>query len=277
MVASFLLALREGLEAALVIGIVLAALRKMGQLQLAPAVWQGVGIAAALSLAAGLGLSWVGAGLQGRAEEIFEGVAMLTAAGLLTWMIFWMRRQAVAMRQSLEGEVRQAVRQQSSRRALFGISFFAVVREGLELVLFLLAAQATAEAWQTALGAVTGLGLAIFLGWGLYSSSFRLNLRNFFRVTNLLLVLFAAGLVGHGVHELIEAGWLPALLDPVYNVNSILNEKALFGQFLTALFGYNGNPALSETLAYLLYLLGIALAWLGLPAARPTAQSTVGG
>jgi len=274
MLAGFFLALREGLEAALIMGIVLAALRKMGQPQFGAAVWRGAGAAAVVSLAAGLVLSGLGAGLEGRAEEIFEGTAMLAAAGLLTWMILWMQRQAAALRQNLEGEVRQALQQPGSRRALFGLAFLAVGREGLELVLFLIAAGLAGGAWQSLAGAALGLGSAALLGWGVYTSSYHLDLRQFFRVTNLLLMLFAAGLVGHGVHEFVEAGLLPALRDPLYDVNFLLNEKHVAGQLLTALFGYNANPTLSETLAYALYLLAAALLWTGV-APRPLSAARV--
>jgi high-affinity iron transporter len=260
MLASFLLSLREGLEAALIIGIVLAALRKTNRSGLIPVVWQGVAAAVAASLVAGLLINWLGAEFEGRAEEIFEGVAMLAAAALLTWMIFWMRRQAVNQKKNLETGVSQAA-QQSNRRALFGLSFLAVGREGLELALFLTATKLTSGGIQTLMGALLGLITAALLGWILFTSSKRLQLKQFFLVTNILLILFAAGLVAHGVHEFNEAGIIPSIVEHVWDINPILNDKQPVGQMLTALFGYNGNPSLTEILAYLGYFLGLGVLW----------------
>lgn len=261
MFASFLLSLREGLEAALIIGIVLAALRKMARSNLSSAVWQGVLAAVGASILVGLALNWLGAKFEGRAEEIFEGAAMLVAAALLTWMVVWMSRQAAGMQAELEAGVHKASAKERNRWALFGLAFLAVGREGFELVLFLTAVQMTTSPVQTWLGAVLGLGSAIALGWIFFVSTRRMSLRNFFRVTNLLLVLFAAGLVAHGVHEFNEAGLIPAGIEHVWDVNLILDEKGTVGQLLTALFGYNGNPSLTEIGAYVLYLLGIGVLW----------------
>ena len=260
MLASFLLSLREGLEAALIIGIVLAALRKTNRSGLMTVVWQGLVAAIAASLVAGLALNWLGAEFEGRAEQIFEGITMLAAAILLTWMIFWMRRQAVDQKKNLETGISQAA-EQSNRRALFWLSFFAVGREGIELVLFLVATKLANGALQTILGALLGLSSAALLGWMLFTSSKRLRLEQFFLVTNILLVFFAAGLVAHGVHEFNEAGIIPSIIEHVWDLNPILNEKQPVGQMLTALFGYNANPSLSESLAYLAYFLGVGVLW----------------
>jgi high-affinity iron transporter len=257
MLASFLLAVREGIEAALIIGIVFAALKKMGQANLGKAVWSGVAAAVLLSLAAGLALSRMGAQLEGRAEEIFEGAAMLAAAALLTWMIVWLHRQSKTLQKDLESGVKNAAGKQGSAWALFWLSFLAVGREGFELVLFLTAVQMTSGATQTFLGAALGLGSAAALGWLLFASSKRLSLRKFFWVTNVLLVLFAAGLLAHGVHEFNEAGVVPSIVEHVWDLNPLLNEKGTLGLMLTALFGYNANPSLSEIFAYLAYLLGV--------------------
>ncbi len=260
MFASFLLALREGLEAALIIGIVLAALRKMDRKNLAVPVWQGTAAAVGVSILAALAFNWVGAEFEGRGEEIFEGSAMLVAAGLLTWMIIWMQRQSGNLHKQIENEVKEASRQKSSHWALFGLAFLAVGREGFELVLFLTAVEMTTDGLQTLLGAFLGLAAAGVLGWTLFNSSKRMSLRNFFNVTNVLLVLFAAGLVAHGVHEFNEAGIIPSVVEHMWNINPILDEKQPLGQIMTALFGYNGNPSLTEVLAYGLYLLaGVAL------------------
>ncbi len=260
MLPSFLLSLREGLEAALVIGIILGVLRKINRPVLIPAVWRGAGIAALVSLIAALLLRALGVEFEGRAEEIFEGSAMLLAAGLLTWMIFWMRRQAGSLRQELDNNVRQAA-SHNGAWAVFGLAFAAVVREGLELTLFLYAAGMNAKPGQVLLGASAGLLASAGLGYLLFRSTARLNLKTFFAVTNVLLVLFAAGLVAHGIHEFNEAGLIPPVIEHVWDVNPVLNEKSVFGSLLAALFGYNGNPSLSEVAGYLAYflILGISL------------------
>ncbi len=258
MLASLLLSLREGLEAALIIGILLGALKKIQRKDLASTVWWGAASAAALSLLVAVVLTSAGAAFTGKAEAIFEGVTMLLAAGVLTWMIFWMARQARNLQGELEADVRVAA-SQTSRMPLFGIAFLAVVREGIELALFLTAATFASDAMQTLSGAVLGLGIAAFLGWGLFTATVRLDLRRFFQVTGLLLLVFAAGLVAHGVHEFNEVGWIPAIIEHVWDINHILNEKSTLGEILKALFGYNGNPSLTEVLAYLGYFLAIGL------------------
>jgi high-affinity iron transporter len=258
MLASFLLSLREGIEAALILGIVLGALRKLNRSHMAPAVWYGALTAVLVSLVTGVLLTAFGLSLEGRAEEIFEGVAMLLAAGVLTWMIFWMNRQA----RSIKGELEMGVNQATSTggtRPLFSLAFLAVVREGIELALFLTAATFASDPRSTILGSLLGLGAAILLGWGLFASTLRLDLRRFFQVTGFLLILFAAGLVAHGVHEFNEVGWIPSIVEHVWDVNPLLDENSTFGLMLKALFGYNGNPSLTEVLSYLAYFVLISL------------------
>jgi high-affinity iron transporter len=256
MLASFLLSLREGIEAALIIGIVIGALRKMRRMEMIPAVWYGTLSAVLVSVAGGVLLTALGLSMEGIAEQIFEGVAMLLAAGVLTWMIFWMSRQARGMKGELESGVHKAAFE-GGKRGLFALAFLAVVREGVELALFLTAATFASDAQSTILGALLGLGLAIVLGWGLFASTIRLDLRRFFQVTGFLLILFAAGLVAHGVHEFNEAGVIPSVIEHVWNINPILDENATLGSMLKALFGYNGNPSLTEVLAYFAYFVAI--------------------
>ena len=252
MLASFLLSLREGIEAALIIGIVLGALRKLNRSEMAPAVWYGALSAIGVSIITGILLTAFGLSLEGAAEQIFEGVAMILAASVLTWMIFWMNRQSRSIKGELEAGVNQAT-STGGARALFSLAFLAVVREGIELALFLTAATFASDPRSTILGSLLGLGVAILLGWGLFASSVQLNLRRFFQVTGFLLILFAAGLVAHGVHEFNEVGWIPSIVEHVWDVNPILDENSTLGLMLKALFGYNGNPSLTEVLAYFAY------------------------
>ncbi len=266
MLPGFLLSLREGLEAALIIGIVLGALRKMNRSDLTPSVWYGTISASGLSLLVALVLIRFGASLEGRAEEIFEGITMLLAAVVLTWMIFWMQRQSRSIKTELEAEVRLASGR-SGLQALFWLAFFAVVREGVELALFLTATVMASGSQFNLLGAVLGLVAAAALGWAIFSSSLKLNLGSFFMFTSILLILFAGGLAAHGVHELNEAGWIPSVIEHVWDTNSILDENSTLGSLLNALFGYNGNPSLTEVLTYFGYFVAI---FLGLRYSRVT-------
>ena len=274
MFASFLLALREGIEAALIVGIVFGILKKMDKPHLKGMVWRGVAAALAFSVLSAVILNVIGAEFEGKAEQIFEGFAMLSAAVLLTWAIFWMRHQSVNMEKDLEQDVRAAANS-SSGGVLFALVFLAVTREGLELAIFLLAARLTSSALLTYLGATFGLLLAAGLGWLLFNSTMKLNLRQFFRITNFLLIFFAAGMVGYGVHEFNEAGLIPSIVDHFYDINFVLNENSTFGLLVKALFGYNGNPSLSESIAYIGYLLVLAMTTLILPKSPRKIQQSI--
>lgn len=260
MVAALLITFREGLEAALIIGIVLAVLRRAGRADWRSAVWWGTAAAVALSLVAGLALYAVGAEMEGRAEEIFEGTAMILAAAFLTWMIFWMQSQGRQIKEQLEANAQQAITT-SQRGGLFGLAFLAVGREGLETVLFLSAIAFADSAKMALLGGGLGLVAAVILGWLLFATSERLKVRHFFQVTGLLLVVVAAGLVAHGIHEFQEAGVLPVIVEHVWDINSILDEGSTVGSLLKSLFGYNGNPSLIEVASYLAFysIIGAAL------------------
>jgi high-affinity iron transporter len=258
MLPSFVLSLREGLEAALIIGIVLGALSKMNRKELAPAVWQGFASAVVASILAAIVMNFIGAEFEGRSEQIFEGVAMFLAAGILTWMIFWMRRTSRGLKTELEASVRKAAFD-SGRKAIFALAFLAVGREGFELALFLFATKLEAGAIQVISGALLGLAGAALLGWLLFTSTRRLSLNRFFQITNVLLILFAAGLVAHGIHEFNEAHLVPEVVEHIWDINPILNEDSTVGELLSALLGYNGNPSLTEVIAYLGYFGVLAL------------------
>jgi high-affinity iron transporter len=266
MLPTYLLSLREGLEAALIIGIVLGALNKIRRNDLSPAVWLGALSAVAISALAAVLLTTFGMSLEGEAEEVFEGVTMLIAAGILTWMIFWMSKQARFLKGELEAGVDKAAT--TGKRAMFWLAFIAVVREGIELALFLTAAffvgdqgPLTSNVTQTLAGSILGLGTAALLGWAIFATTVRLDLRRFFQVTGFLLILFAAGLVAHGVHEFNEVGWIPAIVEHVWDVNTILDENSMVGSLLQTLFGYNANPSLTEVISYLGYLAIVTMLW----------------
>jgi high-affinity iron transporter len=258
MIPSFLLSLREGLEAALLIGIVLGALRKTNRTDLNRSLWVGVISAVALSVLAALLLRGIGKELEGRSEQIFEGLTLLLAAGVLTWMIFWMNKQSRGMKVELENSVNQAINRKG-QGAIFFLAFIAVLREGIELALYLTAISLTSSGIQTMLGMLIGLFVACLLGYLIFTATLRLNLRRFFQVTAFILVLFAAGLIAHSVAEFNEAGIIPVIINPVWNLNPILDDQSNIGMILSTLFGYSGNPSLTQVLGYCLYLFAIAL------------------
>ena len=267
MLPTYLLSLREGLEAALIIGIVLGALTKIRRSDLSLAVWLGTLSAVGVSILTAVLLTTFGMSLEDEAEQIFEGITMLIAAGILTWMIFWMSKQARYLKSELEAGVNKAAAS-TGKRAMFWVAFVAVVREGIELALFITAAffagdqsQITTNIIQTLAGTILGLGTAALLGWTLFATTVRLDLRRFFQVTGILLILFAAGLIAHGVHEFNEVGWIPAVVEHIWDVNAIVDENSLPGQLLKTLFGYNGNPSLTEMISYFVYLAVVTVLW----------------
>lgn len=251
--SSFFIMLREGLEAALIVGIVLAYLKQVGALRYSKHVWAGVGAAVLVSLAVLVALNALGAEFEGFGEQIFEGATMILAAGVLTWMIFWMMRQARLIKGELQRGVDRALAA-GAAWGLFLLVFFAVVREGTETAFLLQAAAFAAAGQSTLLGAVTGLAGAIGVGVLIYAFGVRIDLRAFFRVTAVVLLLFAAGLVSHGAHELAEAGLLPELVEHVWDTRAVLDHTQGVGALLRALFGYSHAPSLLEALTYVGYL-----------------------
>lgn len=253
MLVSLLLTLREGLEAALIVGIVFGYLRKIGQTQQqGRAAWAGVAAAVLLSAALAVGITLVGAELEGLAEQLFEGTTMLLAVAVLTWMIFWMRSQARYMKMELESKVRQAV-QNGAAWGLFALTFIAVFREGVETALLLGAAAFQTSGLETLVGSLVGLGLAAAAGYAIYASTVRLNVKLFFDVTSLLLLIFAAGLFVHGIREFQEAGLLPQIVARMWDTSAIISKESLAGQFLRTLVGYTPQPSLVEVAAYIGY------------------------
>jgi high-affinity iron transporter len=278
MLPSFILSLREGIEAALVIGIVLASLRQMRRPDLTSAIWAGAGSAALISLLTAILFTRLGLEMKDPGEAIFEGITMLLAAGILTWMIFWMSRRARNMKADLESSVLRASK--AGKWSLFGLAFIAVLREGVELALFLAAATFSSNTPGTVLGGLLGIGTAILLGWSFFATTVRLDLGRFFRITGFLLLLFAAGLVGRSAGEMVLVGWIPALIGHIWDLGGIISEGSVLGQTLGALLGYSANPSLMQVLIYAAYF-GTVL--VGLLTAgrrhktRPVATSPLGG
>jgi high-affinity iron transporter len=284
MLPSFVIALREGIEAALIVSIILAYLKQLGATDRSRLVWWGTGVAVVLSAAVGTAIFAAGAEFEGKAEEIFEGVVTLAAVIVLTWMIFWMRRQGARIKSELHEKVDTAL--VTGGLALAGLAFFAVLREGIETALFLFAAAkgtavegTTAAASSQILGAVLGLALAIVLGVLLYRGGIRLNLRSFFRVTGVILIVVAAGLLAYSLHELQEAGWLPFLEGHAYDLSASLPDDEGAGAILRGLVGYNADPTWLEVVGWLTYLVVVGTLFLKGPSRvggvepRPSAPS----
>jgi high-affinity iron transporter len=250
--AAFLMT-REGLEASLIVGIVLGFLAKTENRRYFGLIWLGTAAAVAISIAAGAALFFSIGELEGRGEQIFEGIAMFSAVSVLTWMIFWMRKQAANIKQELEAKLASAIAA-GSAIGLASVVFFAVLREGVETALFLFAIGESSTPLATGIGAVVGLAISVSLGVAIYMGSRRLNLRQFFTATGLLLIVFAAGLLAHAVHEFQEAGLLPETIEHLWNTNGLVSEDSHFGKFLTALFGYNGDPSALEVGVWIMYL-----------------------
>lgn len=262
----FLTGLREGVEAALIVAIVLAYLVRTGNGRHASKIWLGTGAAILTSLVVGFTLFVTVGGFEEPYEQIFEGVTMLVAAGVVTWMLFWMRRQAA----SVKGELQAAVDRVLTEGTAWGLSilaFTAVIREGLETALFLVGQANSAEAGASSVlaGAVVGLGVAALLGVGFYSGSRRINLQSFFRWTGIALVFIAAGLLSHAVHEFIVVGIIGFGTATAFDISGILPHREGIGQFLRALFGYTSTPEVTTLVVHLTYLVVVLALYL-----RPT-------
>jgi high-affinity iron transporter len=276
--AAFIIALREGIEAALIVSIVLAYLRQLGRTDRSHLVWWGTGLAVAISAVLGTVIFTVGAEFEGTAEQVFEGLVTLTAVGVLTWMIFWMRRQGARIKSELQEKVDTAL--VAGGLALAALAFFAVLREGVETALFLFAAaEGTAvEGGGVAaqlLGAAIGLAVAIVLGVLLYRGGIRMNLRTFFKVTGVILLVVAAGLFAYSVHELQEAGWFPFLEAHAYDLSATLPDDEGIGAILRGLVGYNADPGVLEVLAWAAYLVVVGALYLRPYVASPSRSVAV--
>ncbi|MFM8894820.1 MAG: iron uptake transporter permease EfeU [Actinomycetales bacterium] len=253
MLANFLIGLREGLEAALDVAILVASLFRIDQRALLPRLWAGVGLAIGLSLVAVAALQITGSALSDAAAEAFAGVMSLVAVGLITWMIFWMAANARALKAHLHGEVDQALARGSWALAL--VAFFAVGREGLETALFLWTGmRASGETVAPVIGAVLGLATAIVLGFLIYAGAVRLNLSRLFFWTGIGLVVIAAGVLRYAVHELQEVNWLPGKDAYVLDLSGVIDPAGPVAGVIRAVFNIVPTMTLLELLAWGGYL-----------------------
>lgn len=260
MVGNFLIGLREGLEAALVVSILIAYLVKTGRRHLLPRIWLGVGIAVTVSLAFGAALTFGPKGLSFEAQELIGGGLSILAVAFVTWMIFWMARAARGMSGVLRSQVDQAA--ETGRWSLVIVALLAVGREGLETALFLWAAtQATArETGATSvplLGAALGLLTAVILGYLIYRGALKINLTRFFTWTGVFLIVVAAGVLAYGVHDLQEARFLPGLHSLAFDVSRIIPPTSWYGTLLKGIFNFSPATTRLELAAWLLYFVPV--------------------
>ena len=259
MLPTFIIALREGVEAALIVGIIAAFLGQQGRRDALRWVWIGVSLAIALCLAVGVGLRLVGENLPQAQQEGMEAIIALVAVGMVTYMIVWMRQHARAIKRALEGEVAEALLQ-GSVLALVGMAFFAVLREGFETAVFLLAVfQSASDPAAASIGAVGGLAVAAVVGYLIYKGGLRINLGRFFRVTGAVLALVAAGLVASALHAAHEATWFNVLQDRAVDLTWLVAPGSVRAALLTGMLGLRPEPTVGEALGWLLYLVPVGL------------------
>jgi high-affinity iron transporter len=282
--SGMLTGLREGVEAALIVSIILAYLARTGNRRHFGRIWAGTLAAVAVSATAGIAVFVTVGDLPSPWEQVFEGATMLLGAGVVTWMLFWMRRQSVSVKSDLQAALDRVL----SDGGIFGLAilaFTAVIREGIETSLFLVGqATSTAGGAPAVLGgALVGLAIAALLGVGFYRGSRLINLRTFFRWTGIALIFIAAGLLSRGVHEFIEIGWIPFGTAPLFDLSTMLPHEAMVGapsglplvvgQFMAALFGYSSRPEVTTLVVWTGYV-GVVLGLFLRPVSRRHAEAT---
>jgi high-affinity iron transporter len=262
-IGAAVLTFREGLEAALILAIMLGYLRKVGRLNIQWSVWAGALTAALLAVGFTLVLQLVGAQFEDPAKAIYEGLTSLLAVAMLTAMILWMARQARYIKGSLEHSMKERLAT-GAVWGLFALAFMTVAREGVETALFLSASAFQSSGADTLVGGIVGLVVAAVVAWAVYVAGVRLQLRTFFKVTSVLLVIFAAGILRYAIHEFEEIGWLPAIIEHVWNTDAWISSDGVLGSILQALVGYTPSPSLLQLIGYFGYLLIV-----GWPVLRP--------
>jgi high-affinity iron transporter len=272
-VGNFLIGLREGLEAALVVSILVAFLVRTDRRSVLPKVWLGVGIAVAVSAGVTVALALAQQQLTFEAQEAFGGGLSIVAVGFVTWMIFWMRRAARSISAELRGRMEEAIRMGSS--AVVVMAALAVGREGLETALFFFtAAQAAGETTQPLIGFLLGIAVAVVLAYLIYRGAVRLDLGKFFTITGVLLVFVAAGILGYGVHDLQEAGVLPGLNTLAFDVSAAVPPDSWYGTLLKGIFNFSPQTTVLEAVVWVAYVAVVLTLFLRPQrSARPTTSA----
>jgi len=261
--ANYLIGLREGLEAALVVSILVAYLVKTGRRDRLGSVWLGVGAAVLLSIAFGAVLTFGSQEMTFKAQEAFGGFMSILAVCLVTWMIFWMKRTARYLKKELEGRVEAAL--DMGTAALVGIAFVSVAREGIETSLFIWSTTQAASGTRPFTGAFLGLLTAAALGYLLYRSAIQINLAKFFKYTGIGLVVVAAGVLAYAVHDLQEAGILPGLYNTLFDVSAQVPVTSWYGTLLKGTFNWNPAPTVLEATVWVVYLVVVMTLFLRKP------------
>ncbi|MEJ7707089.1 MAG: iron uptake transporter permease EfeU [Nocardioidaceae bacterium] len=275
MSATFLIGLREGLEAALIVSILVAYLVKIGRPERLIDVWIGVGAALLLSFGFGALLTFTSQNMTFTAQEAFAGFMSILAVGLVTWMIFWMKRTARYLKSQLEGKMSDALAM--GRVALIVIAFVSVAREGIETSLFVWSTTQATSGTRPFLGVTLGLLSAVALGYLLYKSAVRINLAKFFRYTGVGLVIVAAGVLAYGFHDLQEAGFIPGLFNTAFDISAQVPLSSWYGTLLKGAFNFNPAPTTVELTVWAVYLVTVMTLFLmpgRTPAKRQPARST---
>jgi len=250
---NFLIGLREGLEAALVVSILVAFLVRTDRRHVLPKVWFGVAIAVAISVGVTLVLALTQQALTFEAQEALGGSLSIIAVGFVTWMIFWMRRTARTISADLRGKLEDAIKMGSTAVVL--MAALAVGREGLETALFFFtAAQAAGETSQPLIGFLLGIAVAVVLAYLLYRGAVKINLGRFFMVTGALLIFVAAGILAYGVHDLQEAGILPGLNSLAFDVSATVPPDSWYGVLLKGVFNFSPQTTWLEAVVWTLYV-----------------------
>jgi len=261
MLSTFIIALREGLEAALIVGILVAYIVRTGRRHFLKPLWTGVAAALAATFALGAFLSFTSAELSDRGEELFAGITSFIAVGLVTWMVFWMKRTARTLRNELHGKVDTALTGGPISLAL--VAFFAVAREGLETALFVYTNFQTVGAASTAtVGLVLGLTLAVVLGYLIYNRSVKLDLSKFFTVTGVALIIVAAGVLSYGIHEFQELGWIPGVDDFLWDVTPWIAKESILASLLSGTVGFDTTTSFIQFIAWSAYLVAVLVPYL---------------
>ena len=275
MLPTFVIGLREGLEASLIVGIIAAFLIQRGERRALRPMWFGVGAAVALCFIVAFVLRAIGESLSSRQREGFEAILALLAVAGITYMIVWMRRHSRELKGSLERSAALALAA-GSTFALVGMAFFAVLREGLETAVFLLATfESSRNPAATGVGAVLGIAVAVGLGVGIYLGGIRIKLSRFFRITGFVLVLVAAGLLSLAVHSASEAGWVPVLQSPAFDLVWLVAPGSVRASLLTGVLGLQPVPTVAEVLAWVLYAVPMGVYVLWPQRTRPVRTATV--
>jgi high-affinity iron transporter len=256
MFGNYLIGLREGLEAALIVGILVAYLVRTDRRNLLRPIWAGVGIAVGVSLAFGALLTFGPSGLSFEAQEVIGGTLSIVAVGFVTWMVFWMASAARSMKGSLERRLDAAA--SGGAAALTLVAALAVGREGLETALFLWAAtKATGSSSAPLIGASLGLLTAVLLGVAVYRGALRLDLGRFFRTTGAFLVVIAAGVLSYGIHDLQEARVLPGLRSIAFDVSNQIPPSSWYGTLLKGTINFTPTTTWLQAVAWTAYLVPV--------------------